>query len=103
MRYQIPASANARSQPVRILHDAHVSHVKIQVNDPVTLFVSKRRMDLEATDAVGNPAKGFKLAQGITEFFFVSGELWVTCNQQVEIEADAWPLPWIIPGIAVGE
>ena len=95
MRYDVAASTNSRVRPTRIFHSQRMSHVKIQVFDPVTVFVSKREMDLQAVDAAGNSLKGFKLQQGLTELFFVSGELWVTCNQAIQIEADDWPVSWV--------
>lgn len=96
-RFDVAASQNARVRPVRVFHDKRISHVKIQVFEAVTVFVSIREMDLTKTDVVGNSEKGFQITQGITDFWYVSGELWVSCNQQTTIEAEAWPLPWILP------
>lgn len=92
MRYDIAASTNTRVEPTQIFHEKRVSHLKIQIFDPVTVFFSVRREDFSTVDAAGNPTKGFQFGQGIYDLWYVSGELWATCNQSTSIEVQAWPL-----------
>lgn len=93
MRIPIPASTAARLNPTRLFHSKKVCHVRLQIFDAgVTVFVSRREADLQTADALGNPLRGFQYGQGIFDLFYQSGEVWATCNQQIEVEVDAWAL-----------
>jgi hypothetical protein len=41
---------------------------------------------------VGNPKRGLQLTQGLYDFLAFSGEMFVSCNQQTEVEVAYWPL-----------
>jgi hypothetical protein len=67
-------------------------NLKLQIFDPVTVYVSQNQADLLALDPVGNPKRGLQLSQGIYDFLGFNGEMWVTCNQQIEVEIAWWTL-----------
>lgn len=98
MRYPIAASTNARVKPTEIFHSKRVHHGKLQIFDQASVFVAVREQDLESPDALGNSTKGFQYSgPGIFEFFFISGQLLATSNQDTSVEFQAWPLPWVMP------
>lgn len=97
MRIPIPASTQARQRPTRISHIQKKRNAKLQLFDPVTLFIARQEQDLLSLDAVGNPSRGFKVTGPMAapmDFLGLDAfhEIWVTCNQQTEIEYDEWPL-----------
>jgi len=91
MRVPVASSTQAKALATRIFHDKRKANLKLQIFDPVTLFVAQNQNDLQSgMDAVGNPARGLKLAQGLYDFLGISGEVWVICNQQIDIEVQWW-------------
>lgn len=91
MRIPIQASTAARALATRIYHDKRKANLKIQIFDPITLYVAQQQNDLlSGTDAVGNPQRGIQLQQGLYDFLGVNGELWVLCNAATEIEVLWW-------------
>lgn len=91
MRQPIRASTQATALATRIYHDQRKANLKLQIFDPVTLYVSTKQGDLiSGTDPVGNPQRGLQLGQGIYDFLGFNGELWVLCNQQTDIEVIWW-------------
>ena len=93
MRVPVLASTNPRALATRIFHSTRKANVKVQIFDPVTLYVSPLQNDLQSgLDAVGNPPRGLQLQAGIYDFLGYSGELWAICNQQIEIEVQWWLL-----------
>ena len=97
MRIPIPASTQARQRPTRISHLQRKRNAKLQLFDPVTLFIANKEQDLLSLDAVGNPQRGFKVTGPMAapmDFLAIDGlkEIWVTCNQQTEIEYEEWPI-----------
>jgi hypothetical protein len=93
MRVSVRASTQATAIATRIFHSTAKANLKLQVFDPVTLFVAQNQNDLQSgMDAVGNPSRGLQLQQGIYDFLGINGELWVICNQQIEVEVQWWLL-----------
>lgn len=93
MRVDVQASTAARAIATRIFHSLRKANLKLQVFDPVTLYVAQNQNDLQsAMDAMGNPSRGLQLAQGIYDFLGINGELWVICNQEIQIEVQWWYL-----------
>ncbi len=91
MRYQILPSTQARALSTRIYHDKRKANLKVQVFDPVTLYVAQEQNALlSGLDAIGNPQRGLQLQQGIFDFLGINGELWVLCNAATDIEVIWW-------------
>lgn len=77
----------------RILHTTRKVNLKLQIFDPVTVYVSQQQNDLQSgIDAAGNPQRGLQLGQGIYDFLGINGELFAICNQQIDVEVMWWPV-----------
>lgn len=93
MRIPIQGSTQARALATRLLHTQRKVNLKIQVIDPVTVYLAQNQNDLQSgLDAAGNPARGLQLSAGIYDFLGVSGEIWAICNQQTDVEVIWWTL-----------
>jgi len=93
MRVTVRASNQATGLATRILHNMGKVNLKLQIFDPVTVYVAQNQNDLQSgLDVAGNPPRGLQLGQGIYDFLGASGELWLICNQQIEVEVLWWPL-----------
>ncbi len=91
MRVAIAPSTQARALSTRIYHDKRKANLKIQIFDPVTLYVAQNQNDLQSgLDPIGNPQRGLQLQQGIFDFLGLNGELWVLCNAATEVEVTWW-------------
>ena len=91
MRIPILPSSQARALSTRIYHDNRKANIKIQIFDPVTVYVALKQNDLQSgLDPVGNPSRGLQLGQGLYDFLGFNGELWVLCNAQTDIEVQWW-------------
>jgi hypothetical protein len=57
----------------------------------VTVYLSFQQNDLTSgLDAAGNPQRGLQLGQGIYDFLAFSGQMFLLCNQQTEVEVQWW-------------
>ena len=93
MRVPVQAATQARALATRILHTSRKVNLKLQIFDPVTVYVAQNQNDLQSgLDPAGNPARGLQLGQGLYDFLAVNGELWVICNQQIDVEVQWWPV-----------
>ncbi len=91
MRIQVRPSTQATAVATRIYHDKRKANLKLQIFDPVTLYVAQNQNDLQSgIDAVGNPQRGLQLQQGIYDFLGINGELFVICNALTDIEVQWW-------------
>lgn len=91
MRVPVQASTQARAIATRIYHGRRKANLKIQINDPVTVYVAQNQNDLQSgMDAAGNPPRGFQLGQGVYDFLGINGELWAICNQPTDVEVQWW-------------
>jgi hypothetical protein len=94
MRVTIPASTAARALSTEILPPTKRKvNMKVQIFDPVTVYGAQQQNDLlSGVDAVGNPSRGLQFQQGIVDFLGITGPYFMTCNQQIEVEVQWWPL-----------
>jgi hypothetical protein len=91
VRTPIVASTQARALATRIYHDKRKANLKLQIFDPVTVYVSQNQNDLvSGLNVAGNPIRGLQLQQGIYDFLGINGELWVICNQSIDVEVLWW-------------
>ncbi len=91
MRQPVKASTQANANATRVFHDKRKANLKLQIFDPVTVYVAQNQNDLQSgLDVAGNPARGLQFGQGVYDFLGVNGELWVICNQQIEVEVLWW-------------
>jgi len=91
MRIPIRASTQAQAIATPIYEDRRKANLKLQIFDPVTVFVAQRKGDLiSGLDAAGNPQRGLQLQQGIFDFLGINGTLYVLCNQQIDVEVQWW-------------
>lgn len=93
MRVQIRASTQATAIATRLAHLTRKVNLKLQIFDPITLYVAQNQNDLQSgMDPIGNPQRGLQLGQGIYDFLGINGELWAICNAQTEVEVIWWPV-----------
>lgn len=91
MRIQVQASTQARALSTRVFHSARKANLKIQILDPVVVYVAQNQNDLQSgLDTAGNPTRGLQLVQGIYDFLGINGELWITCNVLTDVEVLWW-------------
>jgi hypothetical protein len=91
MRETVRASTQATAIATRVFHSKRKVNLKLQIFDPVTVYAAQNQNDLQSgMDPVGNPSRGFQLTQGIYDFLGFNGELWLICNQQIEVEFQWW-------------
>jgi hypothetical protein len=91
MRVQVRASTQAQALATRVFHSTRKANLKLQIFDPVTVYAAQIQNDLQSgMDPAGNPQRGLQLQQGIYDFLGINGELWLICNQQVDVEVFWW-------------
>jgi len=91
MRIDIRASTQAQAVATKIYSNKRKANLKVQVFDPVTVYVAQNQNDLQSgTDAAGNPQRGLQLQQGIFDFLGINGELYAICNQAIQVEVLWW-------------
>lgn len=91
-RIPIQASTANQGNVQRLFHSSQKANLKLQIFDPVTVYLSQNQADLVSLDPVGNPKRGLQLTAGVYDFLGFNGELWVSCNQQIEVELAWWLL-----------
>lgn len=93
MRIPVPASTQARALAVPFYQSKRKANLKLQIFDPVTLYVAQNQNDLQSgMDVAGNPIRGLQLQQGIYDFLGINGEWYMVCNQSIEVEVQWWPV-----------
>jgi hypothetical protein len=91
VRIPIQASTQARALATRLFHNKRKVNLKLQVLDPVVLYVAPNQNDLQSgLGADGNPIRGLQLVQGVYDFLGFNGELWAICSLQTEVEVQWW-------------
>jgi hypothetical protein len=93
VRVTIRASTQATALATLLFAAKRKANMKLQVFDPVTLYLSQQQNDLQSgMDAAGNPQRGLQFGQGVYDFLGFNGELWGICNQQIDVEILWWPV-----------
>ncbi len=91
MRVPIIPSTQNKAVSTPLFESKRKANVKIQIFDPITLYVALQQNDLTSgLDAVGNPQRGLQLGQGIWDFLGFNGQLFGLCNAATEIEVQWW-------------